>query len=58
VNNRLGKVGIPFSEICSSESLPGVIGAWKEFLAVVKLPAVATKAFDRHIRLWIGFAGI
>ena len=61
VNHRLGKVGIPFSEVVSSSSSDSrrdVIGAWKEFLAVVKLPSVAVKAFDRQIRLWIGFAGI
>jgi len=57
VNHRLGKVGIPFSEL-SLEGLPNVINAWKDFLSVVKLPAAAMKAYDRHIRLWVGFAGI
>jgi hypothetical protein len=57
VNQRLGKVGISFSEVCSRPQR-GVIETWKEFLAIVKLPAVSVKAFDRHIRLWMGFAGI
>ena len=57
VNQRLGKVGVPHDVFMNTQQ-KGVIEAWKEFAAIVRIPAVALKTFERHLRLWAGFAGI
>lgn len=55
VNTRLGKVGgVPFP----LGEQPRVLDTWREFAAIVKIPTVLLKGFERHLRLWAGFAGI
>ena len=59
VNTRLGKVGgVSLKDIIVAQNQKKVLEAWKEFARVVKIPIVALKGFERHIRLWAGFAGI
>ena len=57
VNTRLGKVGVSFEEY-KLQNKQKVIESWKEFARVVKIPATPLKGFERHLRLWMGFAGI
>ena len=54
VNHRLGKTGVPFPIGVQKR----VFEAWKEFTAVVKIPTAFLKNFERHLRLWAGFAGL
>jgi len=57
VNHRLGKEGITFETLMSLKQV-GVFEAWKEFTRVVRIPSLILKNFERHLRLWAGFAGI
>lgn len=59
VNSRLGKIGLPFESV-SEVHKKGVFEAWREFEMTVKgkVSLVVLKTFERHLRLWAGFAGI